>query len=267
MAHQPVGRIPDVGPSRRLRRWLGRPMFAATFRALLDAVEAAPPVDAVDVLSRELARMVNAVDVSFLIANFSGDAALRFMTEPSGPAPSGPSGTTCPLFLWPGRPERGRWRHLRFQRGAAPAPDEALAGFRWRPAACLSTLWRRAWVAMSTPRCCRCTRPPSQTTVTSWPASHTPARYLAEAKLISPLAPTRRVVAGAAGVAGWRCRWAPGPSPAGAALPWPARGRPGGSARRAPPCRCSGGAARGCSGPPSRRGRPGPPRWRRRPCR
>jgi serine phosphatase RsbU (regulator of sigma subunit) len=58
-------------------------------RALLDAVEAAPPVDAVDVLARELARMVNAVDVSFLIADFSGDAALRFMPEPTGSALTG----------------------------------------------------------------------------------------------------------------------------------------------------------------------------------
>jgi serine phosphatase RsbU (regulator of sigma subunit) len=53
-------------------------------RALLDAVQAAPPVDAVAVLARELARMVKAVDVSFLIADFSGDAALRFMPEPTG---------------------------------------------------------------------------------------------------------------------------------------------------------------------------------------
>lgn len=53
-------------------------------RALLDAVEAAPPVEAVDVLARELAAMVGAVDVSFLIADFSGDALIRFLSTPSG---------------------------------------------------------------------------------------------------------------------------------------------------------------------------------------
>lgn len=46
-------------------------------------------MDAVDVLARELARMVDAVDVSFLIAEFSGDAALRLMPEPTGSSPLG----------------------------------------------------------------------------------------------------------------------------------------------------------------------------------
>lgn len=54
------------------------------FRALLDAVEAAPPVEAVEVLARELARMVDAEDVSFLIADFSGDAVSRFLSTPTG---------------------------------------------------------------------------------------------------------------------------------------------------------------------------------------
>lgn len=53
-------------------------------RALLDSVEAAPPVGAVDVLARELAAMVGAVDVSFLIADFSGDAVIRFLVAPDG---------------------------------------------------------------------------------------------------------------------------------------------------------------------------------------
>ena len=53
-------------------------------RALLGAVETAPPVDAVDVLATELARMVDAQDVSFLIADFSGDALIRFTSEPRG---------------------------------------------------------------------------------------------------------------------------------------------------------------------------------------
>lgn len=46
-------------------------------RVLLDAVEAAPPVDAVDVLARELGRMLDATEVSLLITNFSGDAVVR----------------------------------------------------------------------------------------------------------------------------------------------------------------------------------------------
>ena len=48
-------------------------------RTLLDAVEGAPPVEAVDVLAAELAQMVAAEDVSFLIADFSGDALIRFV--------------------------------------------------------------------------------------------------------------------------------------------------------------------------------------------
>ena len=53
-------------------------------RGLLDAVEAAAPVDAVHVLARALADMVGAVDVSFLIADFSGDALIRFLSPSSG---------------------------------------------------------------------------------------------------------------------------------------------------------------------------------------
>ena len=48
-------------------------------RALLQAVEAAPPVEAIEVMAAELARMVGAEDVSFLIADFSGDALIRFV--------------------------------------------------------------------------------------------------------------------------------------------------------------------------------------------
>ena len=44
---------------------------------LLAAVEAAPPVEAVDVLAAELARMLDATEVSLLIANLSGTAAVR----------------------------------------------------------------------------------------------------------------------------------------------------------------------------------------------
>ncbi len=48
-------------------------------RRLLAAVEAAPPLDAVDVLGRELARMVDATSVALLIANFSGDGLVRLV--------------------------------------------------------------------------------------------------------------------------------------------------------------------------------------------
>lgn len=50
-------------------------------RALLDAVEAVSPIDAVSVLAGQLARMVGAKDVSFLIADFSGDSLIRFLSS------------------------------------------------------------------------------------------------------------------------------------------------------------------------------------------
>ena len=46
--------------------------------ALLGGVEAAPPVEAIDVVAGELARMVGAREVSFLIADFSGRSVIRF---------------------------------------------------------------------------------------------------------------------------------------------------------------------------------------------
>jgi serine phosphatase RsbU (regulator of sigma subunit) len=46
-------------------------------RRLLAAVEAAPPVGVIDSLAAELARMVDATEVSLLIANFSGTAVVR----------------------------------------------------------------------------------------------------------------------------------------------------------------------------------------------
>lgn len=52
--------------------------------ALLQGVEAAYPVEAVNVLARMLARMVGARDVSFLIADFSGDAPIRFVGTAGG---------------------------------------------------------------------------------------------------------------------------------------------------------------------------------------
>lgn len=46
-------------------------------RALLEAVEAAPPVEAVDVVGAELAKAIDAREVSFLIADFSGQSLVR----------------------------------------------------------------------------------------------------------------------------------------------------------------------------------------------
>src|ERR1700751_4884528 len=45
--------------------------------ALLAAVEAAPPVAAVDVLAGALAEAIGAREVSFLIADFSGQSLIR----------------------------------------------------------------------------------------------------------------------------------------------------------------------------------------------
>ena len=55
-------------------------------RRLLAAVEAAPPIDAVDVLAAELAAVVGASHVSLLIANFSGTAVVRLSHVTSGEA-------------------------------------------------------------------------------------------------------------------------------------------------------------------------------------
>lgn len=55
----------------------GSPDARLDLRALLDAVEAAPPVEAVDVLATELAKAIDAREVSFLIADFSGQSLVR----------------------------------------------------------------------------------------------------------------------------------------------------------------------------------------------
>src|SRR5690349_8698212 len=55
--------------------------------ALLERVEAASPTDAVEVVADELAAMVGAQAVSFLIADFSGRALVRF----GPPARGGPA--------------------------------------------------------------------------------------------------------------------------------------------------------------------------------
>ena len=48
-------------------------------RMLIEAVEEAPPLDAVDVLAAMLAEMVGATHVSLLIADFSGSAVSRIL--------------------------------------------------------------------------------------------------------------------------------------------------------------------------------------------
>ena len=45
--------------------------------SLLGAVEAAPPVAAIDVLAAALAEAIDAREVSFLIADFSGQSLIR----------------------------------------------------------------------------------------------------------------------------------------------------------------------------------------------
>ena len=56
----------------------------ADLRALLELVEAASPTDAIEVVADELAALVGAHAVSFLIADFSGRALVRFGTPVRG---------------------------------------------------------------------------------------------------------------------------------------------------------------------------------------
>ena len=56
----------------------------ADLRALLELVEAASPTDAIEVVADELAALVGAHAVSFLIADFSGRALVRFGTPVHG---------------------------------------------------------------------------------------------------------------------------------------------------------------------------------------
>ena len=54
------------------------------FGELLAAVENAPPVAAVDVLGERLRKAIGADEVSFLIADFSGQALIRLEHAGSG---------------------------------------------------------------------------------------------------------------------------------------------------------------------------------------
>jgi hypothetical protein len=60
--------------------------------ALFEQVEAAAPIDAVEVVAAELGRMVDAHAVTFLIADFSGRAVVRLTSSSrvDGPGSSGP---------------------------------------------------------------------------------------------------------------------------------------------------------------------------------
>jgi hypothetical protein len=60
------------------KNWRGR----ADLAALLDAVQAASPVNAVEVLARELGRMLAATEVRFLIADLSGNTLISFVPSP-----------------------------------------------------------------------------------------------------------------------------------------------------------------------------------------
>src|SRR5688500_15338205 len=54
--------------------------------ALLAAAEAAAPVEAIDAVAAALRDMVGAQQVSFLIADFSGDAVIRLSHDGAGAA-------------------------------------------------------------------------------------------------------------------------------------------------------------------------------------
>ena len=62
-------------------------------RALLDAVEVAPPTAAVEALSAELAKVIGASEVSFLIADIIGGSLSRLArTCPGGTTPADGAG-------------------------------------------------------------------------------------------------------------------------------------------------------------------------------
>lgn len=65
-----------------------RRMSGLDLADLLDAVENAPPVAAADVVGEQLAQAVDASEVSFLIADFSGDAVIRLSHDETLPTSS-----------------------------------------------------------------------------------------------------------------------------------------------------------------------------------
>jgi hypothetical protein len=84
-----VGRVPGVAERGRTALNLG---------VLLASVEAAPPVAAADVLGIALTEALDARDVSFLIADYSGQSLIRLShvvaATPTAPVASAPK--QCP---------------------------------------------------------------------------------------------------------------------------------------------------------------------------
>jgi hypothetical protein len=77
--------------------------------SLLAAVEAAPPVAAVDVLAAALAEAIGAREVSFLIADFSGQSLIRLEHSVERER-CGCRGRRPPSAChWPERRRGGRW--------------------------------------------------------------------------------------------------------------------------------------------------------------
>lgn len=61
-------------------------------RKLLESVEAAAPTEAIEVVTHELAAIIKAREVSFLIADFSGNAVVRFGKAEAGSDTAGADG-------------------------------------------------------------------------------------------------------------------------------------------------------------------------------
>src|SRR4029077_1742003 len=77
----------DVGErSLRLGEMDERRRSPLNLNSLLEAVEAAPPVAAIDVLAAALAEAIDAREVSFLIADFSGQSLIRLGHSGEGAA-------------------------------------------------------------------------------------------------------------------------------------------------------------------------------------
>lgn len=71
---------------------------------LLHAVEAAAPIDAVDVLGSELQKLVGAEQVSLLVTNLSGNAVVRLSHVATGaPVETGETNAASPS-RFPARP-------------------------------------------------------------------------------------------------------------------------------------------------------------------
>ncbi len=65
------------GPDSGLRVSGGREREGMTFAGILEAAEAAPPVESLDVVARMLKERLGAVSVSFLITDFTGSSVVR----------------------------------------------------------------------------------------------------------------------------------------------------------------------------------------------